>query len=85
MPTSFYILLRFFLRVDDVVIRINDTRIYHEVDKPYFVREYTERESLVKDLLAKCSPRLFTEPNEVVHFLTLKSTLKEKLLFPTLS
>jgi len=31
MPSSFFILLRFFLRVDDVMVRINDTRIYHEV------------------------------------------------------
>ncbi|KAA8586362.1 hypothetical protein FQN60_000198 [Etheostoma spectabile] len=30
MPTSFFLLLRFFLRVDGVLIRINDTRLYHE-------------------------------------------------------
>ena len=30
MPTSFFLLLRFFLRVDRVLIRINDTRLYHE-------------------------------------------------------
>ena len=30
MPTSFFVLLRFFLRVDGVIIRINDTRLYHE-------------------------------------------------------
>ncbi|KAI4885539.1 hypothetical protein NFI96_022480, partial [Prochilodus magdalenae] len=30
MPTSFFVLLRFFLRVDGVLIRINDTRLYHE-------------------------------------------------------
>lgn len=32
MPTSFFLLLRFFLRVDGVLIRINDTRLYHEVN-----------------------------------------------------
>ena len=30
MPTSFFLLLRFFLRVDGVMIRINDTRLFHE-------------------------------------------------------
>uniref|UniRef100_A0A3P9KIT0 TIP41-like protein n=1 Tax=Oryzias latipes TaxID=8090 RepID=A0A3P9KIT0_ORYLA len=30
MPTSFFLLMRFFLRVDGVLIRINDTRLYHE-------------------------------------------------------
>lgn len=33
MPTSFFLLLRFFLRVDGVMIRINDTRLYHEVSQ----------------------------------------------------
>lgn len=80
MPTSFYILQRFFLRVDNVVIRIYDTRIYHEIDKSFMVREYTERESLVKDL--NCGPRLFTEPNELVNFLTLKQSTIERLDFP---
>ncbi len=50
MPSSFYILQRFFLRVDDVVIRVYDTRIYHESSNNYLIREYTEKESLVKDL-----------------------------------
>jgi type 2A phosphatase activator TIP41 len=80
MPTSFFILQRFFLRVDNVVIRIYDTRIYHEIHKSYIIREYIERESLVKDL--KCSPRLFTEPNEIVNYLEVKSSLLERLDFP---
>jgi hypothetical protein len=31
MPSSFFLLLRFFLRIDGVLIRMNDTRLYHEV------------------------------------------------------
>lgn len=31
MPSSFFVLLRFFLRVDGVLIRMNDTRLHHEV------------------------------------------------------
>ncbi|XP_005431572.2 TIP41-like protein, partial [Geospiza fortis] len=30
MPSSFFVLLRFFLRVDGVLIRMNDTRLHHE-------------------------------------------------------
>lgn len=82
MPSSFYILQRFFLRVDNVVIRVNDTRIYYELNKSYLIREYTERESLVQDLT--CSPKLFTEPNEIVNYLQIKSSSFEKLEFPTL-
>lgn len=80
MPSSFYILQRFFLRVDDVVIRVYDTRIYHESQNNYLIREYTEKESLVKDL--KCSPRVLTEPNEVANFLELKDSKYHRLEFP---
>uniref|UniRef100_K7FBD0 TIP41-like protein n=1 Tax=Pelodiscus sinensis TaxID=13735 RepID=K7FBD0_PELSI len=50
MPSSFFVLLRFFLRVDGVLIRMNDTRLYHEADKPYMLREYTSRESKISSL-----------------------------------
>ncbi|KAH8549962.1 TIP41-like family-domain-containing protein [Umbelopsis sp. PMI_123] len=44
MPTCFFLLLRFFLRVDDVLFRINDTRIYHEFGTDVVIREYTSKE-----------------------------------------
>lgn len=50
MQSGFFILLRYYLRVDDVLIRINDTRIYYEVGKDYILREYTSRESRTKEL-----------------------------------
>ena len=50
MPSGFFVLLRFYLRVDDVLIRINDTRLYYEKDKQYILREYTSKESKAKDL-----------------------------------
>ena len=31
MASGFFILMRFFLRVDGVLVRMNDTRIYHQV------------------------------------------------------
>ena len=31
MASGFFVLLRFFLRVDGVLVRMNDTRIYHQV------------------------------------------------------
>lgn len=50
MPTSFFILLRYFLRIDNVMLRINDTRIYHEFGKNYLLREFTSREAKVQDI-----------------------------------
>ncbi|XP_023366595.1 TIP41-like protein isoform X2 [Otolemur garnettii] len=51
MPSSFFLLLRFFLRIDGVLIRMNDTRLYHEADKTYMLREYTSRESKISNLM----------------------------------
>jgi len=31
MPDYFLVLLRFYMRVDGVVIRVNDTRLFYEV------------------------------------------------------
>ncbi len=33
MKNSFFVLLRYFLRIDNVLVRINDTRFYHEVNR----------------------------------------------------
>ncbi|XP_054567478.1 TIP41-like protein isoform X3 [Eptesicus fuscus] len=81
MPSSFFLLLRFFLRIDGVLIRMNDTRLYHEADKTYMLREYTSRESRIANLM-HVPPSLFTEPNEMSQYLPIKETVCEKLIFP---
>lgn len=81
MPTSFFLLQRFFLRVDGVLIRINDTRLYHEAGKNYMLREFSMRESKIPDL-KNVPPALYTDPNEIAQYLTLKLTECEKLELP---
>lgn len=81
MPTSFFVLMRFFLRVDGVLIRINDTRLYHEAGKSFMLREFSSRESRMEDLKSVPSA-LFTDPNEVAPHLPLKLTHCHKLEFP---
>ncbi|KAM3920715.1 TIP41-like protein [Leptodactylus fuscus] len=83
MPSSFYLLLRFFLRVDGVLIRMNDTRLYHESDKTFMLREYTSRESKISNL-SHVPPPLYTEPNEISQYLPISETIYEKLEFPAL-
>ncbi|KAK3098111.1 hypothetical protein FSP39_016204 [Pinctada imbricata] len=80
MPTSFFILMRFFLRVDNVLVRVNDTRIYHEASKDYILREYTSRDDSVKDI--KAPSHLLREPNEIVNHLSVRTEICEKLQFP---
>ena len=50
MPSGFFVLQRFYLRVDKTLIRVYDTRVYHEVENNYVLREYSEREEKVENL-----------------------------------
>ncbi|KAJ3116267.1 hypothetical protein HDU96_010041 [Phlyctochytrium bullatum] len=59
MPSCFLVLHRCFLRVDDVLFRVNDTRLYHEFGSTHLIREYTSREldfETVKGKLPKAAP-----------------------------
>ncbi|GAB1599075.1 TIP41-like protein [Argonauta hians] len=80
MPSGVFILLRFFLRVDNVLVRINDTRIYHEAGSDHFLREYSSRDKKVCDM--KVSPFVLTDPNEVCNHLTTRTEVFEKLNLP---
>jgi type 2A phosphatase activator TIP41 len=44
MPDRMLLLCRFFMRLDDVVVRIRDTRIYVEFATGKVIRDYTEKE-----------------------------------------
>ncbi|XP_054001291.1 TIP41-like protein [Hylaeus anthracinus] len=81
MPSSFFILLRYFLRIDNVMIRINDTRIYHEFGQDYMLREYTTREAKVEEL--RVPPSLFIEPSEIAPHLPLTGSYYHKLIIPS--
>ncbi|XP_068187448.1 TIP41-like protein [Antennarius striatus] len=81
MPTSFFLLMRFFLRVDGVMIRINDTRLHHEAGNDYMLREFSMRESKVAEL-QNVPAALYTDPNEIAQHLRLKLTECERLELP---
>lgn len=79
MPSGFYILQRFFLRVDHVLIRINDTRFHYEKGNDYILREYTHREAKIEQL-KNVPPALFINPNEVAEHIPVISKRNEKLI-----
>ena len=80
MPSGFFVLQRFFLRVDNTLIRVFDTRLYHDVKKSYLLREYSERESRTQDL--NLPAEIFTQENEIVQHLKVVKEITEKLNFP---
>ena len=50
MPECFFCLQRFFLRVDDVLFKVIDVRLFHQFGKPYLLREVQEREASYDEL-----------------------------------
>jgi type 2A phosphatase activator TIP41 len=40
MADCFYVLHRYYLRVDEVLVRIFDTRMFHSYDSNYIIREF---------------------------------------------
>lgn len=62
MPSCFFLLQRFFLRVDEVLFRVNETRVYHEFDQGYLLREYSTREEHYDCIRAKLRP---TKPLDI--------------------
>ncbi|KAK5075178.1 Tap42 interacting protein [Lithohypha guttulata] len=44
MPARLLLLSRFFMRLDDVLLRIKDVRVYIEFDTRQVIREYVEKE-----------------------------------------
>ncbi|CAL1534867.1 unnamed protein product [Lymnaea stagnalis] len=77
MPSSFFVLLRFFVRVDKVLIRINDTRLYHEAGSNYVLREFTSRE----EATCHIPVALHTDPNAAFEHLKVTKEVFEKLEF----
>ncbi|KAK3807872.1 MAG: TIP41-like family-domain-containing protein [Benniella sp.] len=53
MPSCFFILLRFFLRVDDVLFRVHDTRVYHRFGTKSIIRECSTKEGSYREIRAK--------------------------------
>ena len=45
MPTRMLLLSRFFMRLDDVLFRLRDTRLYVDFETKEVIREYVARES----------------------------------------
>ena len=52
MKDCFFILLRSYVRIDSVTVRILDTRIFHEFGSSIIIRDFCHLESSYEDLKA---------------------------------
>jgi len=77
MPSGFFVLLRFYLRVDNTLIRVHDTRLYHQVENDYILREYSEREDKTENL--SVDREIWTDQNLIVDHLTIKTSANHKI------
>ncbi|KAL6600654.1 TIP41-domain-containing protein [Neocallimastix sp. 'constans'] len=50
MPTGIFVLGRYFLRIENVLFRSNETRVYVEFNKGYMLSEYFSRELPYEDI-----------------------------------
>lgn len=62
MPTLLFILQRFYLRVDDVLVRTNETRLLHKFGTDYLLREYVRKQAK-SSALADLPPSTIQDAN----------------------
>lgn len=55
MPSCLLLLSRFFLRLDNVIVRLRDTRIYIDLESGHVIREYLSRESSYNETKQVCN------------------------------
>lgn len=91
MPDRMLVLCRLFMRLDDVIVRIRDTRIYVEFATGKIIRDYTEKEDafekVKKSLLfsGKLPSDLTTalrDPNQIAHLIPEVKHTIENLTIP---
>jgi type 2A phosphatase activator TIP41 len=81
MSSGFFILLRYFLRVDRVMVRLYDTRIYHQAGTDHMIREFSKREvSLPNPML---SLDVLKDINKLSEIIPHSNVVKHKLTIST--
>lgn len=64
MPSRLLLLTRFFMRLDNVLVRLRDTRIYVDFDTGEVIREYLSKEAEYEKVREVCAC-LYSQPSFV--------------------
>ncbi|KAK8968273.1 hypothetical protein KSP40_PGU016038 [Platanthera guangdongensis] len=87
MPSSWFLLLRFWLRVDGVLMRLRDTRIYcsfsgYNGSQPVLLRESCWREATIQSFIVQGLPadsRDYHDPNGISQMLPITAQKIQRL------
>ncbi|KAJ0411378.1 hypothetical protein ATCC90586_004364 [Pythium insidiosum] len=82
MPSGFYVLARYWMRLDHVVVRLHETRVHHLFGRDYMIREYTRKEEQFETLFANGHPRgmaNYTNIDTYQQHLPVRETAVEKV------
>lgn len=66
MPLCLLLLCRFFLRIDNVIFRVRDTRIFIDLETNSVLREYKEQECPYDELLRKVGSKNSNDPKSLL-------------------
>ncbi|KAH7684712.1 TIP41-like family protein [Aphelenchoides avenae] len=81
MPSCYFILCRFYLRVDGVLVRVCETRVFGEKSKPHAIREWSKREALYAQLKPQ-ELKDVLDPNLISQMLPTVATQNDVLYYP---
>lgn len=79
MPSGFFVLYRFFLRVDGVLVRVIDTRMHYELENSFILREKSFREAKFSEIRHN-SVAVSNDPTEYLHLVPVKYSCTDKLI-----
>lgn len=88
MPARLLLLSRFFMRLDDVLLRVKDTRVYVDFDKAQVIREYLEKEqeyATVKEVLSSRRDDVsaaMRDPNRMAEVLPVSKRVVDEVSLP---
>ena len=86
MPARLLLLCRFFMRLDNVLVRLRDTRVYVDFEKAEVIREYVAREEDYEKVRVSLASRrddvaaVLREPNQLVELLPVVERSLEKVV-----
>ncbi|RLN92515.1 hypothetical protein BBJ28_00011332 [Nothophytophthora sp. Chile5] len=83
MPSGFYVLSRYWMRLDHVVVRLHETRIHHLFGSDHFLREYTRKEEQFETLFGQGHPKNmvnYTNIDTFQHLLPVREAVYEKVM-----